>query len=54
MIAPCTCKHEAQDKMYGNGRRVFNEGKLNYICTVCGAKRPLTGNEKKDKKKKGE
>lgn len=52
MIANCTCKHEAQDKMYGVGRRVFNEGKTNYSCTVCGAKKPLTGQEKKEQKNK--
>lgn len=41
-IIKCTCKHEGQDALYGNGMRVFNPtGKGNdqgsgYICTVCG------------------
>ena len=35
----CTCKHEGQDKIHGKGRRVFNEGKGTYTCTVCGAQR---------------
>jgi hypothetical protein len=34
--------------MYGKGRRVFNEGKTNYTCTVCKNKKPLSGIEKKE------
>lgn len=39
MIKKCDCKHEFQDKEYGEGMRVHNEctskeGK--YRCTVCG------------------
>lgn len=52
MIAPCSCKHDYQDKLYGNGRRVFNMGKTVYKCTVCKASKPLLGNEKKDIKEK--
>lgn len=41
----CTCKHEQQDKMYGNQVRVANLcGKATVLgnspavrCTVCGA-----------------
>lgn len=39
-IIACTCKHAAQDRLHGRGRRVMNwspEGKKNsYGCTVCG------------------
>ena len=37
-VKHCTCKHDAQDKMYGKGNRVYNllgettKGR----CTVCG------------------
>lgn len=46
----CTCNHAFQDSVYGKGKRVFNEGKTAYRCTVCKASKPLTGNEKKEKK----
>ncbi len=42
-ILTCTCQHEFQDKVYGFGKRKFNEMKKtqthpNYArCTVCGA-----------------
>lgn len=42
MHAKCTCRHEAQDKWYGQGVRVVNElakpnaGSQEYRCTVCG------------------
>lgn len=39
MIAPCTCAHEYQDKIYGKGNRVKNPTKtkpVTYRCTVCG------------------
>lgn len=40
-VAKCDCKHEGQDKIYGNGNRLFNEYNViidNKIahCTVCG------------------
>lgn len=43
----CTCKHEYQDKRYGEQMRVHNPGpkskgstgKQAWICTVCGAKK---------------
>ncbi len=37
MILNCSCNHEGQDKLYGKGRRVFNETKKpdTYRCTVC-------------------
>lgn len=40
MIIKCTCKNEAQDKLYGVEKRVFNRCKPNeatphYRCTVC-------------------
>jgi hypothetical protein len=46
----CTCTHKAQDEIHGKGRRVFNMGKVGYTCTVCKAKKPLLGTEKKDSK----
>jgi hypothetical protein len=37
-ILSCNCKHEYQDKKYGQGKRVHNEmkDKKGYRCTVCG------------------
>lgn len=34
----CTCKHPFQDKRYGKGKRVHNDGgnKGDARCTVCG------------------
>lgn len=36
-VLPCDCKHPAQDKLHGSGKRVHNlankSGK--YRCTVC-------------------
>jgi hypothetical protein len=43
MILPCTCTHAYQDKVYGKGMRVHNEGTKcgqggpGYRCTVCSA-----------------
>ena len=34
-IKKCTCKHEFQDKTYGNGNRVFNKWTKGWRCTVC-------------------
>lgn len=36
----CTCKHDFQDKTYGNGIRVFNVSYNNKEakCTVCDSK----------------
>ena len=33
---PFACKSTYQDKKYGQGQRVFNEGKKTTACTVCG------------------
>lgn len=38
-IKPCSCKSEYQDKLYGKGNRLFNEGVKNVTCTVCGTKK---------------
>ena len=41
MKLKCTCKHEGQDKMYGQGIRLHNPLKKTekspqeYRCTVC-------------------
>jgi hypothetical protein len=37
-IESCDCKSEYQDRMYGKGKRVKNEGKDKVTCTVCGTK----------------
>ena len=39
-IKQCDCKHEWQDKVYGNGKRVHNPTKKEnkdgkWRCTVC-------------------
>ena len=42
MIVKCNCKHEGQDKLYGEGMRVYNKcrskatGKWTAArCTIC-------------------
>ena len=35
-ITTCTCKHEFQDKKYGENKRVMNKTGKGYRCTVCG------------------
>lgn len=47
-VTDCKCKHTAQDKIYGNGQRVFNEtakkagdGYVNIRCTVCGSEKEV-------------
>ena len=63
MIMSCTCKHSEQDKMYGSGRRVFNQRgkgfeKL-FHCSVCSVEKERAGEKsdttptKKKKSKKG-
>jgi hypothetical protein len=46
MVLKCKCKHDQQDKLHGQGMRVFNKtlkgskmSKDNYRCTVCGSER---------------
>ena len=50
MILYCTCKHEYQDAVYGQGKRVHNECSTKaaksrkvevtgYRCTVCDTKK---------------
>jgi len=34
-VKHCTCKHDAQDKMYGKGNRLMNEYNKGYRRTVC-------------------
>lgn len=41
-IISCQCKHEYQDKLYGNNKRVYNKtvkgttpDTQGYRCTVC-------------------
>lgn len=37
-IKLCSCKHEFQDKQYGEKKRLHNPtGKGEYKCTVCGS-----------------
>jgi hypothetical protein len=41
MIKQCKCKHDFQDKRYGQGNRVHNQKQKDsknaqYRCTVCG------------------
>lgn len=46
MISSCKCKHEQQDKLHGNGMRVFNprpkdpkKDKQPHRCSVCGTEK---------------
>jgi len=44
MILTCACKHPFQDRRYGKGRRVHNEGtKHGPKCTVCGKEKVKYG-----------
>lgn len=43
IISPCTCKHDGQDKLFGQGKRLHNrcnntnkEPMKGARCTVCG------------------
>lgn len=36
VIAPCTCKHDFQDKEYGKGQRYHVKTRAGKKCTVCG------------------
>lgn len=51
-VFQCSCKSDFQDKMYGNGYRLFNQtGKGSsidgYRCTVCGKEiKPSEGKKK--------
>jgi len=55
MILQCSCISVQQDKLYGSGRRVFNEckskssGTVPFRCTVCGRMQ----DRRVDTKKKG-
>lgn len=36
MIKKCSCKHEGQDKIHGDGNRVHNpKAKDEVRCTIC-------------------
>ena len=35
-VKKCSCKHEGQAKLYGQGNRLMNEYNKGYRCTVCG------------------
>ena len=35
-VKRCACKHEGQDKLYGQGNRLMNEYNKGYRCTACG------------------
>jgi len=35
-IRGCKCSSPYQDDRYGKGQRLFNKGKEEYSCTVCG------------------
>ena len=35
-VLPCSCKHDYQDKKYGEGTRVMIKKNQGYRCTVCG------------------
>jgi len=35
-IKTCNCKHDSQDKMYGNNQRLHNKCGKGHRCTVCG------------------
>lgn len=44
VIKTCTCKHQSQDELHGNNKRVHNSCSTKtetkeYTCTVCGTKR---------------
>ena len=40
-VLPCTCRHAAQDRFYGSGKRLHSWGPKRrskgpgYVCSVC-------------------
>ena len=38
VIRNCNCESDYQDKKYGKGKRVCNQGAKETRCTVCGNK----------------
>ena len=56
MIAKCNCIHESQDKIHGNGMRVFNKVQSSsgnrYRCSVCLREIGSSSVDTKKKKKK--
>lgn len=48
-VSVCNCKHESQDKIYGQGKRLFNVAKdgQELRCTVCNNIRKVGSTEKK-------
>jgi hypothetical protein len=51
-VRACKCKHEAQDKMYGEGKRLHNLTAGGANCTACGDKKTGNGYKKSDGDKK--
>lgn len=47
MKLKCNCKHQEQDKIHGEGRRVHNKilkskgAQQTYRCTVCGSEKTV-------------
>lgn len=58
MIVSCKCKHEQQDALYGQGRRVANatmkgdSQERDVRCTVCSMVQRIGGQAALTKKKK--
>lgn len=42
-----SCENEYQDTKYAKGKRVFNESKDGWVCTVCGGKLGESSGKKK-------
>lgn len=42
VVKKCKCESVFQDKTYGVGQRVHNEGTKDAVCTVCGSKKSIS------------
>lgn len=45
-VKKCSCKSEAQDKLYGQGNRLMNQCNKGFRCTVCGKEHNDGGSKK--------
>lgn len=47
-VRVCKCKHDFQDRTYGEGKRLHNLTATGANCTVCGDKKTSNGYKKTD------
>ena len=45
-VLACSCKHPAQDSMYGLGKRLHNKTSKGWRCTICKSASNIEGSSK--------